>query len=217
MLQLETFAPSLTQQDKDELLQHFDSIPDGIASYDHFYPLAKDMILRMYRNMDTSPVSHLLHQSISLIFSACVCMCGVYVWCVCVVCMCGVYVWCVCVVCVCGVCVWCVCGVYVWCACVVCMCGVCVWCVCGVWCVCVVCVWYVCVYVCCESSRSGARSTALSMEWSCSTSPQGRHASQKSQHHSRLFHRERGKFPASIKFPSPSLHPQTSCASSLIL
>ena len=35
-----------------------------------------------------------------------VCVCGVCVWCVCVVCVCGVYVWCVCVVCGCGVCVY---------------------------------------------------------------------------------------------------------------
>lgn len=54
VLQLSAFAPNLTKQDTDELLQQFDSIPDGIASYESFYPLAKDMILRMYRNMDTS-------------------------------------------------------------------------------------------------------------------------------------------------------------------
>ena len=42
-------------------------------------------------------------------------MCGVHVWCACVVCMCGVHVWCACVFIV-----VCMCGVHVWCACVVC-------------------------------------------------------------------------------------------------
>ena len=44
-----------------------------------------------------------------------------------VVCMCGVQVWCACVVCMCAgvVCRW---GVQVWCAHVVCTCGVQVWC-----------------------------------------------------------------------------------------
>ena len=60
----------------------------------------------------------------------CVCICVVYVWCMCGVCV--VYVWCMCGVCV--VYVWCMCGVcvvYVWC-----MCGVCV-CLCV--CLCVQC------------------------------------------------------------------------------
>ena len=46
-------------------------------------------------------------------------MCGVSVWCICVVYLCGVSVWCICVVYLCGVSVWCICVVY--------LCGVSVW------------------------------------------------------------------------------------------
>ena len=78
-------------------------------------------------------------------------LCGVVVWCCCVVLLCGVVVWCRCVVLLCGVVVWCccvvllrgvVCGV-VWCCCVVMLCGV----VCGVVVGCC-CVWYCCVLLC---------------------------------------------------------------------
>ena len=71
-------------------------------------------------------------------------LCGVFVWCTCVLCLrgvsvsvccvCVVCVWSVCVVCLCAVTVRCVrlCGVSVCCLCAVCLCGVSVCCVCAV-------------------------------------------------------------------------------------
>ena len=48
----------LTEVDRSQMLQYFDeAVPDGKAQYTDFYTLGKELILRLYRNQDTSGVS----------------------------------------------------------------------------------------------------------------------------------------------------------------
>ena len=39
------------------MIQYYDQVvPEGQARYEEFYPLGKELILRLYRNQDTSDV-----------------------------------------------------------------------------------------------------------------------------------------------------------------
>ena len=57
MLESDQMTPYLTERDVAEMLSYFDAIPDGQAHYAEFYPLAKELILRVYRVKDPSEVS----------------------------------------------------------------------------------------------------------------------------------------------------------------
>ena len=47
----------LTEEDHSTMLQYFDQVaPEGQAPYTDFYALGKELILRLYRNQDTSEV-----------------------------------------------------------------------------------------------------------------------------------------------------------------
>ena len=56
MLQSEEMLPYLQQEDILQMQQYFVSIPGGRATYADFYPLAKEIILRVYRVKDPSEV-----------------------------------------------------------------------------------------------------------------------------------------------------------------
>lgn len=56
MLQSSEMLPYLQQEDIAQMRQYFDSIPGGQATYSEFYPLAKEIILRVYRVKDPSEV-----------------------------------------------------------------------------------------------------------------------------------------------------------------
>ena len=53
----------LTEEDILQMQQYFDAIPNAQATYSEFYPLAKELILRVYRVKDPSDVSltNLIH------------------------------------------------------------------------------------------------------------------------------------------------------------
>ena len=57
MLQSEQMAAYLSEEDVLQMHQYFDGIPSGQATYTDFYPLAKELILRVYRVRDGSDVS----------------------------------------------------------------------------------------------------------------------------------------------------------------
>ena len=57
LLQSAEMSPYLGEQDIKDMKKLFSSVPNGKASYDDFYPLAKEMILRVYRARDHSDVS----------------------------------------------------------------------------------------------------------------------------------------------------------------
>ncbi|XP_064393563.1 cingulin-like [Halichondria panicea] len=54
LLQSEQMAVYLSHEDMLQMQQYFDNIPDGMATYTDFYPLGKEIILRLYRARDTS-------------------------------------------------------------------------------------------------------------------------------------------------------------------
>ncbi len=56
MLQSAEMLPYLQQEDILQMQQYFASIQGGRASYTDFYPLAKEIILRVYRVKDPSEV-----------------------------------------------------------------------------------------------------------------------------------------------------------------
>lgn len=56
MLQSAEMLPYLQQEDILQMQQYFSSIQGGRAAYDDFYPLAKEIILRVYRVKDPSEV-----------------------------------------------------------------------------------------------------------------------------------------------------------------
>ena len=66
MLQSAEMLPYLQQEDILQMQQYFASIQGGRASYTDFYPLAKEIILRVYRVKDPSEVviNNLLFASI---------------------------------------------------------------------------------------------------------------------------------------------------------
>ena len=48
----------LTGEDHTQMLEYFDQLaPAGQATYEEFYRLGKELILRLYRNQDTTDVS----------------------------------------------------------------------------------------------------------------------------------------------------------------
>ena len=56
LFQVEQLA-LLAEEDHSTMLQYFDQVaPDGQAPYADFYALGKELILRLYRNQDTSDV-----------------------------------------------------------------------------------------------------------------------------------------------------------------
>ena len=57
MLQNRHMMAYLKQTDIDEILQYF---PEGKVTFDQFYPIAKEVILRVYRAKDPSEVQVLL-------------------------------------------------------------------------------------------------------------------------------------------------------------
>ncbi len=59
LLQSEQMAVYLSHEDMLQMQQYFDNIPDGMATYTDFYPLGKEIILRLYRARDTSDVRFL--------------------------------------------------------------------------------------------------------------------------------------------------------------
>lgn len=65
MLQSAEMLPYLQQEDILQMQQYFSSIPGGRASYTDFYPLAKEIILRVYRVKDPSEVVSVADSSIS--------------------------------------------------------------------------------------------------------------------------------------------------------
>lgn len=62
MLQSEQMVTYLTEEDTLQMQQYFDAIPGGQATYANFYPLAKELILRVYRVKDPSDVSRPCHR-----------------------------------------------------------------------------------------------------------------------------------------------------------
>lgn len=56
MLQSAEMLPYLQQEDILQMQQYFSSIQGGQATYNDFYPLAKEIILRVYRVKDPSEV-----------------------------------------------------------------------------------------------------------------------------------------------------------------
>lgn len=50
-------AAFLTNEDIVQMQQYFENIPEGKASYTDFYPIGKELILRLYRARDPSDVS----------------------------------------------------------------------------------------------------------------------------------------------------------------
>ena len=56
MLQSSEMLSYLKQEDILQMQQYFGSIPGGHAAYADFYPLAKEIILRVYRVKDPSEV-----------------------------------------------------------------------------------------------------------------------------------------------------------------
>ena len=58
MLQSSEMLPYLQHEDIAQMQQYFASIPGGRATYTDFYPLAKEIILRVYRVKDPSEVYH---------------------------------------------------------------------------------------------------------------------------------------------------------------
>ena len=61
MLQSSEMLPYLQQEDILQMQQYFNSIPGGQAAYADFYPLAKEIILRVYRVKDPSEVLQRTH------------------------------------------------------------------------------------------------------------------------------------------------------------
>lgn len=57
MLQSQEMITYLTEEDILQMQQYFDAIPNAQATYSEFYPLAKELILRVYRVKDPSDVS----------------------------------------------------------------------------------------------------------------------------------------------------------------
>ena len=68
MLQSEQMLAYLQSEDVEQMQQYFDSIPSGQATYEVFYPLAKELILRVYRVKDPSEVHYisLVHSQIMI-------------------------------------------------------------------------------------------------------------------------------------------------------
>ena len=56
MLQSEQMTTFLSDEDVLQMQQYFETIPEGKATYTEFYPLAKELILRVYRVKDPSEV-----------------------------------------------------------------------------------------------------------------------------------------------------------------
>lgn len=56
MLQSEQMTTFLSDEDVLQMQQYFENIPEGKATYTEFYPLAKELILRVYRVKDPSEV-----------------------------------------------------------------------------------------------------------------------------------------------------------------
>jgi len=56
LLQSEQMIPYLTNEDIIEMHQYFSNIPGGRATYNDFYPLGRELILRVYRAKDPSEV-----------------------------------------------------------------------------------------------------------------------------------------------------------------
>lgn len=57
LLQSTEMSPFLQEQDLKDMKESFGSISSGKASYEQFYSLAKELILRVYRAKDPSDVS----------------------------------------------------------------------------------------------------------------------------------------------------------------
>lgn len=49
-------AAYLTEEDTLQMQQYFEAIPEDKASYSEFYPLAKELILRVYQVKDQTEV-----------------------------------------------------------------------------------------------------------------------------------------------------------------
>ena len=57
MFQSEQMIAYLTEEDIAQMQQYFDAIPGSQATYADFFPLAKELILKVYRVKDPSEVS----------------------------------------------------------------------------------------------------------------------------------------------------------------
>lgn len=56
LLQSEQMITYLSADDVEQMQQYFAAIPSGQATYTDFYPMAKELILRVYRVKDPSEV-----------------------------------------------------------------------------------------------------------------------------------------------------------------
>lgn len=67
LLQSDQLAVYLSHEDMLQMQQYFQNVPNQKATYTDFYPLGKEIILRLYRARDTSDVRHLSTHNIRLL------------------------------------------------------------------------------------------------------------------------------------------------------
>lgn len=58
----------ISEADITEMLSYFDALPSEQATYTDFYPLAKELILRVYRAKDPSEVKFTLSHNICTVY-----------------------------------------------------------------------------------------------------------------------------------------------------